>query len=42
MNVEKMIWTEKYRPKTIDQYVFPEDFSDIEIELLKSIVMKNI
>ena len=31
-------WTEKYRPKTLDEFIFPVDFSDAEIEKFKQYV----
>jgi hypothetical protein len=34
-NIRNLIWTEKYRPTTIEDYIFPEDFTDPDIRLLK-------
>jgi len=31
-------WTEKYRPKTLDEFIFPVDFTDSEIEKFKGYV----
>jgi DNA polymerase III delta prime subunit len=30
-------WTEKYRPKTLDEYIFPEDFTENDIRYIKAV-----
>jgi len=38
MSIDLTPWTEKYRPKTIEEFVFPIDFNQHDIEKFKSYV----
>ena len=38
MSVKNILpWTEKYRPKTLDEYIFPEDFTQNDIEYITKV-----
>ena len=33
--IKNLIWTEKYRPDSIDKFIFPEDFSEEDVKIFK-------